>query len=154
MASLCTCCWLSHALCCFPASLLSSEGSALFFPALECLSTCYRAQNRETLKVLPGVLCSRQCSQKSGRSRECFRECSQGIPSVEENRKSTLERTLGSILERTPISESTSRSTLGSTFGGFSGLGCLGGRQTLNLVLCSQRSRALLNISAPPRGKH
>ena len=57
--------------------------------------------------------CSRECSLKSGCCQECSRECSPGAPSVENNRKSTLE------------------STLGSTFGGFPVLGSLAGRQTL-----------------------
>ena len=77
--------------------------------------------------------CSRECSQKSGCSHECSRECSPGVLSVENNRKSTLESTLGSTRESTPISESTPERTLGSTFRGFSVLGSLAGRQTLTL---------------------
>ena len=52
---------------------------------------------------------------------------------MEKNRKSTLESTLGSTLESTPISETTPKSPLDSTFEGFPVLGSLGGEgQTLN----------------------
>ena len=57
---------------------------------------------------------------------------------METSRKSTLQSTLGSTRESTPIPESTPEGTLGSTFGGLPVLGSLAGRQTLKTCPLTQ----------------